>query len=95
MNGHAEEVEEKEQVKLDQAKETESHSNASADTEVVLILYVRQLLLTAQHQVCFQMHVSPVMPDNMQNALTLKMWRAERGAYLLPYCNLESLVSVW
>ncbi|XP_037541722.1 band 4.1-like protein 2 isoform X5 [Nematolebias whitei] len=35
VNGHAEEVEEKEQVKLDQAKETEaeSHSNASADTE--------------------------------------------------------------
>lgn len=74
MNGHAEEVEEKEEVKLEQAKETEaeSHSNASADTEVVLILYVRQLLLTPQHQVCVQTHVSPVIPDNMQECVDCK-----------------------
>lgn len=69
MNGHAEEVEEKKEVKLEQAKEAESHSNASADTEVLLILYVRLLLLTPQHQVCFQMHVSPVMPHNTQESV--------------------------
>lgn len=36
VNGHAEEVEEKEAVKSEQVKEkeAESHSNASADTEV-------------------------------------------------------------
>lgn len=38
VNGHAEEVEEKEEVKSEQAeeKEAESHSNASAETEVLL-----------------------------------------------------------
>lgn len=37
VNGHTEEVEEKETVKSEQVKETEaeSHSNASADTEVL------------------------------------------------------------
>ncbi len=39
VNGHAEEVEEKEVVKSEQVKEkeAESHSNASADTEVLVI----------------------------------------------------------
>lgn len=39
VNGHAEEVEEKEAVKSEQVKEkeAESHSNASADTEVLVI----------------------------------------------------------
>lgn len=38
VNGHAEEVEEKEEVKSEQVreKEAETHSNASADTEVLL-----------------------------------------------------------
>lgn len=81
MNGHAEEVEEKKEVKLEQAKEAEgeSHSNASADTEVLLILCVRLLLLTPQHQVLFQMHVSPVMPHNMQECVDARnMWRINR-----------------
>lgn len=40
VNGHAEEVEEKEEVKSKppKEKEAESHSNASADTEVLLIV---------------------------------------------------------
>ena len=39
VNGHAEEVEEKEAVKSEQVKEkeAESHSNASADTEVLVV----------------------------------------------------------
>ena len=43
VNGHAEEVEEKEEVKSEQVKEkeAESHSNASADTEVPSILFPR------------------------------------------------------
>lgn len=41
VNGHAEEVEEKEEVKLEQVKEkeAESDSNASVDTEVFLVCY--------------------------------------------------------
>lgn len=43
VNGHAEEVEEKEDVKSEQVKEkeVESHSNASADTEVLSSLSPR------------------------------------------------------
>lgn len=43
VNGHAEEVAEKEKVKSEQVKEkeAESHSNASADTEVLSILLPR------------------------------------------------------
>lgn len=45
VNGHAEEVDEKEAVKSEQVKEkeAESDSNASADTEVLVIHHVVSL----------------------------------------------------
>lgn len=53
VNGHAEEVEEKEAVTLEQVeeKEAESHSNASADIEVLVIRRIDSFQTPSVHMI--------------------------------------------
>lgn len=84
VNGHAEEVEEKEDVKSEKVKEkeAESHSNATADTEVLSLLSPRLAVSrSAVHQ--FNQHKEKTWQPNK-----LVCRPSKRTQYSLVLCML-------